>query len=115
MMNAGENNVAIEARRVGSVAVPWLAVKSRAAEPASDHLLTIPAKAGREIVENGAVIVCRLLGTDTFVKFCCERGLRIDRERLMRLEPVRIVCASVPSTHTQEQCRAVPHSGPQRK
>ena len=52
----------------------------------SEKLLTIPARAGRAIVESGAVLACPLLGTDGFVKFCSDRGLRIDRERLIRLE-----------------------------
>jgi len=51
-----------------------------------DNLLTIPAHAGRAIVQAGAVIACPLLGTDWFVTFCNERGLSIDRERLIRLE-----------------------------
>lgn len=49
-------------------------------------LLTLPADAGRAIVEAGAVIACPLLGTDRFVKFCRERDLSINRERLIRLE-----------------------------
>ena len=52
----------------------------------SEKLLTIPARAGRAIVENGGMLACPLLGTDGFVKFCSDRGLRIDRERLIRLE-----------------------------
>ena len=52
----------------------------------SEKLLTIPARAGRAIVESGSVLACPLLGTDGFVKFCSDRGLRIDRERLIRLE-----------------------------
>ena len=51
-----------------------------------DNLLTIPAHAGRAIVKTGAVIACSLLGTDRFVTFCNERGLSIDRERLIRFE-----------------------------
>lgn len=63
-----------------------------------DKLLTLPANAGRAIVEAAAVIACPLLGTDRFVSYCCERGLSIDRERLIRLErlglfaPVFRVC-----------------------
>ena len=49
-------------------------------------LLSIPKNAGRAIVNEGAVIACPLLGTDKFVKFCKERGLAIDRKRLLRLE-----------------------------
>jgi len=51
-----------------------------------DNLLTIPANAGRAIVQTGAVIACPLLGTDRFVTYCRDRGLSIDRERLLRLE-----------------------------
>ena len=49
-------------------------------------LLPIPPRAGRRIVETGAVFACPLLGTDQFVKFCSARGLGIDRQRLIRLE-----------------------------
>jgi len=49
-------------------------------------LLTIPRKAGRLIVESGAVFTCPLMGTDRFVRFCSERALTIDRKRLIRLE-----------------------------
>ena len=55
--------------------------KSDSKEP-----LAIPTGAGRAIVESGAMIVCPLLGTDLFVKFCSDRGLQIDLERLTRLE-----------------------------
>ena len=55
-------------------------------DDAVDNLLTLPVDAGRVIVEAGAVIACPLLGTDRFVKFCRDRGLSIDRERLVRLE-----------------------------
>ena len=63
-----------------------------------ENLLTIPDKAGRAIVESGAVLACRLLGTDAFVRFCSKRGLKIKRDRLIRLErlglfaPVFRVC-----------------------
>lgn len=50
------------------------------------NLLTIPRKAGRMIVEDGAMIACPLLGTSRFLRFCADRGLAIDRERLIRLE-----------------------------
>ena len=49
-------------------------------------LLTIPDNAGRAIVDSGAVFACPLLGTDRFVRFCRDRGLDLDRERLIRLE-----------------------------
>ncbi|RLG31175.1 hypothetical protein DRN98_06755, partial [Methanosarcinales archaeon] len=52
----------------------------------TENLLGIPKNIGRMIVEAGAVIVCPLLGTDRFVRFCKERGLIINRERLIRLE-----------------------------
>ncbi|RDH87701.1 MAG: hypothetical protein DIZ78_03870 [endosymbiont of Escarpia spicata] len=55
-------------------------------EVVNDKLLTLPVNAGRAIVEAGAVISCPLLGTDRFIKFCRERGLSVDRERLLRLE-----------------------------
>lgn len=52
----------------------------------NEKLLTIPDNAGRAIVESGAVLACRLLGTDAFVRFCSKRGLKVNRERLIRLE-----------------------------
>ena len=56
----------------------------------NEKLLTIPDNAGRAIVESGAVLACRLLGTDAFVRFCSKRGLKINRERLIRLERLRL-------------------------
>ena len=50
------------------------------------ELLSIPHKAGRAIVESGALFACPLLGTHGFLRFCSDRGLAIDRERLIRLE-----------------------------
>lgn len=52
----------------------------------TESLLTVPLRAGRAIVETDAVFSCPLLGTDHFAKFCCDRGLAINRERLIRLE-----------------------------
>ena len=50
------------------------------------NLLTISARAGRDIVEDAAVLACPLLGTDAFVRFARARALEIDCERLVRLE-----------------------------
>ncbi len=50
------------------------------------NLLTIPKNAGRRIIEAGAVITCPLFWTDKFIRFCSDRGLTIDRARLIRLE-----------------------------
>jgi hypothetical protein len=52
----------------------------------AETLLSIPADAGRAIIEAGSVIACPLLGTDGFVTFCRERRLTVNRERLLRLE-----------------------------
>lgn len=63
-----------------------------------DCLLRVPIGVGRAIVEAASLRACPLLGTDRFLKFCADRGLRIDRERLLRLErlglfaPVFRVC-----------------------
>jgi len=54
----------------------------------NDNLLTLPDHSGKEIVQSGAVLACPLLGTDRFAKFCKERGLAINRERLIRLERI---------------------------
>ncbi len=52
----------------------------------SQLLLSMPAQAGRAIIETSALLVCPLLGTDNFVAFCKARALDITRERLLRLE-----------------------------
>ncbi len=52
----------------------------------TEDLLTIPKNIGRAIIETGAVIACPLLGADKFVKFCKDRGLSVDRERMFRFE-----------------------------
>ena len=54
--------------------------------PTMTNLLTIPHNVGRLIVEDGAMLCRRLLGTDRFVQFCRKRGITIDRSRLIRLE-----------------------------
>ena len=60
--------------------------QAKSKKTSNEKLLTIPDKAGRAIVESSAVLACRLLGTDDFVKFCSKRGLNINRQRLIRLE-----------------------------
>ena len=60
--------------------------QSNSKKTTNENLLTIPNQAGRAIVESGAVLACRLLGTNAFVTFCSKRGLKINRERLIRLE-----------------------------
>ena len=59
-------------------------------DPTANHLLTIPANVGQAIIEACAVIACPLLGTDKFVEFCKKRGISIDRDRLFRLERLRL-------------------------
>lgn len=54
------------------------------AEP--QNILTLPHNIGRTIVKEVALIACPLLGTDSFLKFCKDRGLSLNRERLIRLE-----------------------------
>ena len=50
------------------------------------NLMMIPPNAGRQIVENGAMIARPLLGTDRFLRYCFDRGLAIDLKRHIRLE-----------------------------
>src|SRR3546814_11982864 len=50
------------------------------------NILTLPSNAGRTMVRAGALMACPLLGTEKFIKFCKERHLSIDRERLITLE-----------------------------
>lgn len=54
------------------------------AEP--QNILTLPHNIGRTIVKEGALIACPLLGTEKFIEFCKDRGLSLNRERLIRLE-----------------------------
>ena len=54
------------------------------AEP--QNTLTLPPNIGRTIVKEGALITCPLLATEKFIKFCKDRGLLLNRERLIRLE-----------------------------
>ena len=56
----------------------------------ASNLLTIPNNIGRAIVEAAAFNACPLLAADRFVSFCKKRGLSIDRERLFRLERLRL-------------------------
>ena len=58
--------------------------KNRKAD--SEKPLTIPTGAGQAIVESGTMLACPLLGTNRFANFCSDRGLQINRERLIRLE-----------------------------
>jgi len=60
------------------------------AETAANQLLIIPKNVGQAIVQAGAVIACPLLGTDKFIDFCKKRGISINRERLFRLERLRL-------------------------
>ena len=50
----------------------------------------IPDGAGKTILENGAVLARGLLRTNGFLQYCERRGLRISRERLVRLEKLRM-------------------------
>jgi len=59
-------------------------------DPTANDLLTIPKNIGRAIVQAGAVIACPLLGMDKFIEFCKKRGVSITRERLLRLECLRL-------------------------
>ena len=54
------------------------------------HVLSVPKNAGRIIVETGALFACPLLNTDSFVQYCTSRSLTINRERLIRLERLRL-------------------------
>ena len=57
---------------------------------APQNILTLPSNVGRAIVKEGALIACPLLGMDTFIKFCKASGLALDRERLIRLEGLKL-------------------------
>lgn len=46
----------------------------------------LPPNAGRRIVEDGAVFSAYLLNMDKFVSYCKDRKIKIDAERLTRLE-----------------------------
>lgn len=49
-------------------------------------LLRAPDGAGKLIVESTAMLACPLLDTEKFIRFCRDRDLAIDRDRLLRLE-----------------------------
>lgn len=49
-------------------------------------MLTIPKNAALNILKGNGVVTCPLLSTDKFVKFCKERDLAVDKERLLRFE-----------------------------
>ena len=49
-------------------------------------MLRAPDGAGRLIVESAAILACPLLDTEKFVRFCRDRDLPVDRDRLLRLE-----------------------------
>lgn len=70
------------------------------AEP--QNILTLPHNIGRTIVKEGALIACPLLGTEKFIKFCKDRGLLLNRERLIRLERLGLF-APVYRVRTPEQ------------
>jgi hypothetical protein len=55
-----------------------------------DSLLTVPGSALRYLVEHDAFAVVQPLNASSFVTFCNERGVRIDVERLERLERLGI-------------------------
>ena len=54
--------------------------------PTMTNLLTIPDNIGRLIVEDGAMLYCLPLGTNSFMQFCRKCGIAIDHSRLIRLE-----------------------------
>src|SRR3546814_6402036 len=58
------------------------------------NILTLPANAGLTMVRAGALMACPLLGTEKFIKFCKERHLSIDRDRLITLERLGL-CAPI--------------------
>lgn len=62
----------------------------RTTETTTTTLLKIPKDIGQIIAEAGAVIACPLLGTDKFIEFCKKCGMSISRERLFRLERLRL-------------------------
>ncbi len=71
-----------------------------------ENLLSIPPQAGRVIVETGSVIACVLLGTDRFVNFCRERGLSVDRDRLLRVERLGLFAPIFRVRHPDEDVAA---------
>ena len=49
-------------------------------------LLDVPPQVGRLIVDKASLLACPLLNTDSFLRFCRDRGIALDRGRLLRLE-----------------------------
>lgn len=52
----------------------------------NNDLLAIPESAAVNILKGNGVVTCPLLSTDKFVQFCNERGLKLNKERLLRFE-----------------------------
>ena len=53
-------------------------------------LISLPPDAGRIIVESAALLACPLCRADEFARFCRDRDMNIDRERLLRFERLGI-------------------------
>ena len=70
-------------------------------------LLSIPSDVGRAIIEAGAAIACPLLGTNTFVKFCTDRDITLNRERLIRLERLGLFAPVFRVTEPDEDVEAL--------
>jgi len=50
----------------------------------------IPTNVGKLILQYGGIVKFKLLTTDSFVSFCKDRDVGLDRERLFRLERLRL-------------------------
>lgn len=61
-----------------------------AIETNANNLLTIPHNVGQKILGAAAVLTCPLLGADKFISFCKDRSLSINKERLFRLEQLKL-------------------------
>lgn len=52
----------------------------------NERLITLPQGAGKILLERGGIRLCHLLKTSNFVKFCEDRGLRVNADRLLTFE-----------------------------
>ena len=72
--------------------------------------LTIPSNIGQTIVKESALMSCPLLATDSFIKFCKDRGLLLDRERLIKFEQLGLFAPvyRVKTPQREKQCFQLP-------
>jgi hypothetical protein len=72
------------------IQLPTQLMNDTTAEMSDADLLAIPPNAATLLLRNGGVYLCRPLRSREFVRFCKERGIKIDAARLLRFERLGI-------------------------